>query len=52
MSNLLGARELSPVATQLPLHWYFDESIHQRELDLLFKNAAERGMRFHALSVR
>jgi phenylpropionate dioxygenase-like ring-hydroxylating dioxygenase large terminal subunit len=42
MSKLLGAHELSPppfsLNTQLPLSWYFDPAIHQRELDTLFKN--------------
>jgi phenylpropionate dioxygenase-like ring-hydroxylating dioxygenase large terminal subunit len=37
MSKLLGERELSPVATQLPVSWYFDPLIHQRELDVFFK---------------
>ena len=38
MSKLLGARELAPVATQLPISWYFDPAIHQRELDVFFKH--------------
>ena len=37
MSKLLGARELSPVATQLPVSWYFDPAIHQHELEVFFK---------------
>ena len=37
MSKLLGARELSPVATQLPVSWYFDPAIHQQELEVFFK---------------
>ena len=37
MSILLGARELSPVTTQLPVSWYFDQAIHQRELEVFFK---------------
>ena len=38
MSILLGARELSPVATQLPVSWYFDPAIHQRELEVFFRH--------------
>lgn len=38
MSKLLGERELSPVATQLPLSWYFDPLVHERELERLFKH--------------
>ncbi|MFM7294459.1 MAG: aromatic ring-hydroxylating oxygenase subunit alpha [Burkholderiales bacterium] len=41
MSKLLGERELAaPFAatTQLPLGWYFDQAIHQRELDTVFKH--------------
>ena len=38
MSKLLGARELAPVATQLPISWYFDPAIHQRELEVFFKH--------------
>ena len=30
MSKLLGASELSRPATQLPLSWYFDSAIYQR----------------------
>src|SRR5258706_11929 len=37
MSKLLGERELSPVATQLPVSWYFDPVIYQRELEVFFK---------------
>ena len=37
MSKLLGARELSPVATQLPLSWYFDRDIHEREREVFFR---------------
>jgi choline monooxygenase len=37
MSKLLGERELSPVATQLPLSWYFDPAVHAREQEILFK---------------
>ena len=37
MSNLLGARELAPVTTQLPVSWYFDAAHYQRELDIFFK---------------
>lgn len=36
MSNLLGARELSPAATQLPIAWYFDPTIYEREMERLF----------------
>ncbi len=38
MSELIGARELSPVATQLPVSWYFERAIYERELDVFFKN--------------
>ncbi|HEX4858396.1 MAG TPA: aromatic ring-hydroxylating dioxygenase subunit alpha [Usitatibacteraceae bacterium] len=38
MSKLLGAKELAPAATQLPLSWYFDPAIYEREMQLLFKN--------------
>ena len=38
MSELLGARELSPVTTQLPVSWYFDHAIYAREMDVFFKN--------------
>ncbi|MEO8386185.1 MAG: aromatic ring-hydroxylating dioxygenase subunit alpha, partial [Betaproteobacteria bacterium] len=38
MSELLGARELAPVTTQLPVSWYFDHAIHAREMDAFFKN--------------
>jgi choline monooxygenase len=38
MSELFGARELSPVTTQLPVSWYFDHAIHAREMDVFFKN--------------
>jgi choline monooxygenase len=42
MSKLLGANELSPTpfpfTTHLPLSWYFDPAIYQRELEVLFKN--------------
>ena len=38
MSILLGARELSPVMTQLPVSWYFDQAIYQRELEVFFKH--------------
>ncbi len=37
MSILLGARELAPVTTQLPVSWYFDQAIYQRELEVFFK---------------
>ncbi len=37
MSILLGARELAPVTTQLPISWYFDQAIYQRELEVFFK---------------
>ena len=37
MSKLLGLRELQPVATQLPVSWYFDPAIYQRELEVFFK---------------
>jgi phenylpropionate dioxygenase-like ring-hydroxylating dioxygenase large terminal subunit len=37
MSKLLGARELSPVATQLPVNWYFDPAVHERELEIFFR---------------
>ena len=37
MSILLGARELAPVASQLPVSWYFDPVIHERELEVFFK---------------
>ena len=39
MSILLGARELSPVTTQLPVSWYFDQAIHQRELEIFLSGA-------------
>ena len=38
MSELFGARELSPVTTQLPVSWYFDHAIYAREMDVFFKN--------------
>jgi choline monooxygenase len=38
MSELLGARELAPVTTQLPVSWYFDHAIYAREMDVFFKN--------------
>lgn len=41
MSKLLGERELAaPFATtsQLPLSWYFDQTVHQRELETVFKH--------------
>ena len=37
MSLLLGHRELKPVATQLPLSWYFDPVMYERELEVFFK---------------
>ncbi|MFN8988323.1 MAG: aromatic ring-hydroxylating oxygenase subunit alpha, partial [Burkholderiales bacterium] len=40
MSKRMGERELSkPFAptAQLPISWYFDGAIHQRELDTMFK---------------
>ncbi len=40
MSKLPGENELSPVTTQLPISWYFDPAIHQRELDVFFKRGA------------
>jgi choline monooxygenase len=38
MSILLGHRELKPVATQLPLSWYFDPVMYERELEVFFKH--------------
>ena len=38
MSKLLGLRELQPVATQLPVSWYFDHVIYQQELEIFFKS--------------
>lgn len=37
MSNLSTALKLAPADTQLPVNVYFDEALHQQELDLLFK---------------
>jgi choline monooxygenase len=37
MSKLLGERELTPVATQLPVSWYFDRRMYQRELEAFFR---------------
>ena len=37
MSILLGARELAPVTTQLPVGWYFDQAVYERELEVFFK---------------
>ena len=38
MSKLLGARELSPAITPLPVSWYFDAAIHARELEVFFRH--------------
>ena len=38
MSELFGARELAPVTSQLPVSWYFDRAIYEREMDVFFKN--------------
>lgn len=41
MSKRMGERELSKPfvpTTQLPVGWYFDSVIHQRERDTMFKN--------------
>jgi phenylpropionate dioxygenase-like ring-hydroxylating dioxygenase large terminal subunit len=37
MSKLPGVRELAPVATQLPVSWYFDPAVHARELEIFFR---------------
>src|SRR5206468_2128868 len=38
MSNLSTALKLAPADSQLPVGVYFDEALHQQELELLFKN--------------
>ena len=38
MSNLSTALNLAPADTQLPVGVYFDEALHQQELELLFSN--------------
>ena len=38
MSNLSAALKLAPADTQLPVGVYFDEALHQQELELLFRN--------------
>ncbi|PLQ01672.1 aromatic ring-hydroxylating oxygenase subunit alpha [Cupriavidus pauculus] len=37
MSNLSTALKLAPADSQLPVDVYFDEALHQQELELLFK---------------
>ncbi|MBI3716805.1 MAG: aromatic ring-hydroxylating dioxygenase subunit alpha [Betaproteobacteria bacterium] len=37
MSKLPGEKELASVSTQLPINWYFDPAIYQRELEVFFK---------------
>jgi choline monooxygenase len=49
MSKLLGERELTPVATQLPVSWYFDHRMYQRELEAFFKRG--HGYAGHELMV-
>ncbi|MBL8511467.1 MAG: aromatic ring-hydroxylating dioxygenase subunit alpha [Betaproteobacteria bacterium] len=49
MSKLLGAHDLAPVATQLPVSWYFDPALYQREIETFFKNGP--GYVGHALMV-
>ncbi|TMS56856.1 aromatic ring-hydroxylating dioxygenase subunit alpha [Imbroritus primus] len=49
MSNLSTALKLVPSETQLPVTAYFDEALHQQELDLLFKPGP--GYVGHALMV-
>ena len=36
MSNLSTALKLAPADTQLPVDAYFDEALHQQELERLF----------------
>ncbi|NUT15330.1 MAG: Rieske (2Fe-2S) protein, partial [Cupriavidus sp.] len=38
MSNLSTALNLAPADSQLPVGVYFDEALHQQELELLFSN--------------
>jgi phenylpropionate dioxygenase-like ring-hydroxylating dioxygenase large terminal subunit len=38
MSKLPGEKELATVSTQLPVSWYFDPAIYQRELEVFFRH--------------
>ena len=49
MSELFGARELAPVTSQLPVSWYFERAIYEREMDVFF--SAGSGYVGHALMV-